>query len=74
MFATTTKKTKVAKLALAEEVGRAVGFGDLYPLSVGKVEAIAAAFKGAGYRSAIGHLRELKVRHAEMDFTIRPLQ
>jgi hypothetical protein len=72
MFAATTRKTKVAKLALAEEVGRAAGFGDLYPLSVGKVEAVAAAFKGAGYRSAIGYLRELKLRHAEMDFAIGP--
>jgi hypothetical protein len=72
MFSATTRRTKVAKLALAEEVGRAAGFGDLYPLSVGKVEAIAAAFKGAGYRSAIGYLRELKLRHAEMDFAIGP--
>jgi hypothetical protein len=57
MFATTTK-TKVAK-GLWPRRGPSSRRGDPLPLVGQQVEAIAKAPKSAGFRSAIGGLREL---------------
>ena len=71
-FGKNTLLVKKSKLALAEDLARLAGLSPIYPLSVDCIEAVAAALKEAGFRSASSYISELRLRHIELDFQIPP--